>query len=144
MKNYRLGFDLWGLVLFLVTMIPTVVWLAIPAPNDVLRVESATPVLDAIGFILQVLFVVIICFFIRKDNGRRSIVAPIVCIALYFFGWVLYYFGLTNWYVILLLTLPPCLAFIFYALGRCNVLALVPAVGFAVCHLIYACVNFIF
>ncbi|MBQ3581185.1 MAG: hypothetical protein II975_09380 [Bacteroidales bacterium] len=43
----------------------------------------------------------------------------------------------TNPTVILLLTLPPCLAFIFYAISRRNMLALNPAVGFTICHLIY-------
>lgn len=30
LKNYRFGFDLWGIILFLITMIPTFVWLAVP------------------------------------------------------------------------------------------------------------------
>lgn len=42
LKKYRLGFDLWGLILFLITMLPTFVWLAAPEEGDVLSVESAT------------------------------------------------------------------------------------------------------
>lgn len=49
----------------------------------------------------------------------------------------------TNPTVILLLTLPPCLAFIFYAISRRNMLALILAVGFTICHLIYGIKNYI-
>lgn len=45
----KLGFDVGGLVLFLALMLPNFLWFAIPAPNDVLRAESATPVIDAIA-----------------------------------------------------------------------------------------------
>lgn len=36
-KNYQLGFDPWGLALFLTIMLPNFVWFAFPAPNDMLR-----------------------------------------------------------------------------------------------------------
>lgn len=145
LKHYRFGFNPWGLVLFLVTMIPTIVWLVVPAPNDILRAESATPTVDAIGFVLQVLFVAMICLVVRKERYRNSIliVATIISVTLYFVGWILYYLEMTSPAVILLLSLPPCLAFIFYA-GACrNLLALILSIGFTVCHMIYASVNFI-
>ena len=146
LKKYRLGFDVWGLVLFLVSMIPTFVWLAFPAPNDVLRTASSSPVADAIGMVLQVLFVATLCCVVRKEQ-RRCTAAPlavsIVCMVLYFAGWLFYYLGYTTPAVILLLTVPPCLAFIFYAIARRNMVALIPAVGFTLCHLIYGFVNFI-
>ena len=41
-KNYRIGFDLPGLLLFLMIMIPNVIWFVIPAANDVLRTESVS------------------------------------------------------------------------------------------------------
>ena len=143
LKRYKFGFDLWGLLLFVATMVPTFVWFAVPALDDVLRAESVTPVVDTIGFVLQVLFVVAICFVVRRDYGRRGLVAPLICVALYYVGWVLYYMGRTGAGVILLLTLPPCLAFVFYAVGRRNVPALIPAVGFTVCHLVYAMLNYL-
>lgn len=145
LKKYRLGFDPWGLALFLVTMIPTFVWTAVPAPYDVLRTESDTPIADAVGFVLQVLFVATICFVVRKEAIRKTafMVATIVCVALYFAGWVFYYLGITTPAIILLLSLPPCLAFICYAIGRGNLPALAFAAGFTVCHLIFATINFI-
>ena len=42
LKNYRIGFDWIGLILFLIIMIPNFIWFVVPAPNDVLRTESVT------------------------------------------------------------------------------------------------------
>lgn len=53
MKKYKLGFDIWGLLLFLIIMIPNFIWFAVPAPNDVLRAESTTKIVDTIGTIFQ-------------------------------------------------------------------------------------------
>lgn len=148
LKNYRLGFDLWGLILFLITMIPTFVWMAFPPERDMLSAESVTPTIDAIGFILQVLFVAMLCFVVRKDGNRKPSAtmtcAIVICVVLYFVGWILYYFTeQTPTLIILLLSIPPCLAFILIAIARRNIPALIPAVGFTVCHLIYATLNFI-
>ena len=53
LKKYRFGFDAAALVLFIIVMIPTFIWLAVPAPDDVLRKVSETPVTDMIGSICQ-------------------------------------------------------------------------------------------
>ena len=47
---------------------------------------------------------------------------------------------LTHPCVILLLTLSPCFAFILFALDRRNYIALIPAICFTACHLIYGIV----
>ena len=70
LKKYKIGFDIWGLILFLVIMIPNFIWFAVPAPNDILRVESVTKVADAIGSVSQVLMVFALCVFIHRDRKR--------------------------------------------------------------------------
>ncbi len=152
MKKYKFDFDPFGLLLFLVVMLPNFIWFAVSAPNDVLRAESATAALDTVASVCQVLMVVALCF-IRNQEGERSvsektrvtplIVATLICCLLYFASWAVYYAGIANVPVILGLTVPPCLAFLFYAIGRKNGIAVVPASAFTVCHLIYALVNFI-
>lgn len=147
MKKFRFGFDIWGLVIFLIVMIPNFIWFAVPAPDDVLRNESITPIVDRVGSVLQVMLVAALCFVInrKRDTLRLSplIIASAGCILLYFAGWVLYYCGLTHPFVILLLTAPPCLAFVLFALDRKNTAALIPAICFTLCHLIYGFVNFV-
>ena len=142
-----MGFDIWSLIFFLVIMTPTFIWLAYPAPNDILRTDSATPILDTIASVCQVLMIAFLCVFINKERGRLKfnykIIAVVICCLLYFASWIFYYIGETNGAVILGLTVPPCLAFLFFSLDRKNVPALIPISIFTVCHLIYGIVNFI-
>lgn len=147
LKQYRFGFDPWGLLLFLLVMLPNFIWFAVPAPNDILRTNSTTPVADAIGSVFQVLTVACLCFVIRKDRGKLRlsplIVTTIICIAIYYIGWVLYYTANVSPIVILLLTVPPCLAFILFAADRKNLPAVELAAGFTVCHLVFGVVNYL-
>ena len=146
-EKYRFGFDIAGLILFLLVMAPTFIWLAVPAPNDVLRAESITPIVDTIGSVCQILFIACLCIIINKERSKLHfsplVIASMICVMMYYVGWVLYYLGFTNPWVILLLTLPPCAAFILFAVDRKNLPAVVFATGFTICHLIYGIVNFI-
>ena len=69
-KEYRIGFNIWGVVLFIVIMIPNFVWFVVPAPNDILRTESSTEVLDVITSICQVIMIVLLCMIISKRSER--------------------------------------------------------------------------
>jgi len=146
-EKYKFGFDVAGLILFLLVMVPTFIWMAIPAPNDILKAESTTPMVDAIGSVCQILCIASLCMIINKERGKLRfsplVIATIACVVMYFFGWVLYYSGFTSAWIILLLTIPPCAAFILFALDRKNLPAVVFAIGFTICHLIYGIVNFI-
>lgn len=146
MKKYKLAFEPWGLLVFLLIMLPNFVWFAVPAPNDVLRQESVTPVLDGIASVCQVLFAVALCGIVNRTREKLRltplIAASLCCGGLYAAGWIFYYAGFSGPPVILLLTLPPCLCFFFFALDRKNCIAAVPIAVFTVCHLIYSIANF--
>ena len=147
LKNYKLGFDIWGLLLFLVIMIPNFIWFAVPAPNDVLRGDSVTPIIDAIGSFCQVAFIAAICILKRKNveavKLSKLVISALSLVAIYYLGWILYYLGMVNPIVIMLLTLPPCLSFIVYTIDRKNMIATIPTVIFTICHIIYGVANFI-
>ncbi len=53
------------------------------------------------------------------------------------------YRGMANSVVLLGLTVPPCLAFMCFSLDRKNMLALLSATVFFICHLAHAIINFI-
>ena len=146
-KQYRLGFDIWALVLFLAVMIPTVIWAFVPASNDILRTESATPAVDTIASVLQFMAIAFLCVVINKDAGKAwlspLVILSVLCVLIYYAGWVLYYCGISDAWVILLMTVPPCLALILYAVDRKNLPAIILASGFSICHLFFAIVNFI-
>ena len=146
MRKYRLTFGPYGLLVFLLIMIHNLVWFAVPAPDDILREESVTPVLDGIASACQVLLVAALCAIANRDRERLHLTpltaASLCCGGLYAAGWAFYYAGFTGPPVILLLALPPCLCFFFFALDRKNYIAVIPIAGFTVCHLIYSIVNF--
>jgi len=147
LKKYRFGFDIWGLLLFMAIMIPNFIWFGIPAPNDVLRADSVTEIFDTAASVCQVLMVMILCTLINREREKISmtplIIAVFICCILYYTSWVMYYFGLTNAAVILGLTIPPCLAFLLFAVDRKNRIAVIPITVFTICHLVYGIVNFI-
>lgn len=146
-KKYKLSFDIWGLLLFLIIMIPNFIWFSVSAPNDVLRAHSVTEVVDTIASICQVLMVIALCIFVNRRSCKFRItpliIAAMICCLLYFASWIGYYFGIVNAVIILGLTIPPCLAFMFFAIDRRNMIAVVPISMFLFCHLIYGIVNFI-
>lgn len=147
LKKYKMSFDVWALIVFLIIMIPNFIWSAVPAPDDILRTESATKVIDTIGSIFQVLMIFTLCVFINPDRNKlsftKTIIAMICCIVIYFCSWVFYYLGVTNGLVILGLTIPPCVAFLFFAVDRKNYISVIPIAIFTVCHIIFGVVNFI-
>lgn len=61
----------------------------------------------------------------------------------YYVGWGLYYGGVVHPVVILDLCVAPCLAFVFFSTARRNLVALVPASVFMVCHVLYGVMNFV-
>ena len=119
-KKYKIGFDIWGLITFIIMMIPNFIWFAVPAPNDILRGESIPKTVDVIASICQALMIMSLCIFINQDCKKisitRFIMATIICCLLYFLCWIFYYMGVTNAIVILGLTIFPCLAFLFLPL----------------------------
>lgn len=147
LKKYRFHFDIWGLLFFLIIMIPNFIWFAVPAPNDVLRMDSVTETIDMAASICQVWMVIMLCFFTNRESEKIRIsplmISVIICCFLYFISWVVYYIGVANTVVVLGLTILPCLAFLMFAIDRKNRMAMIPISIFTVCHLIYGMVNFI-
>ena len=91
MKKYKLGFDICGLLLFLIIMLPNFIWFAVPAPNDVLRAESMTKGLDMAASVCQILMVAALCFLknqtVKKIHITPPMIAVICCCSLYFVCW---------------------------------------------------------
>ena len=147
LKKYRFGFDIGGLLLFLIIMIPNFIWFAVPAPNDILRNHSITETIDAVASVFQVIMIICLCILKNRNQSQIHItpliIITIISVAVYFISWVFYYGGITNAFVILGLTIPPCMAFLFYSIDRKNVVAVVPTIIFTICHLIYGIVNYI-
>lgn len=73
LKKYKMNFEIWGLLLFLIVMLPNFIWFSIPAPNDILRSNSITETIDTIASICQVLMVVALCAFKNRDASKLCV-----------------------------------------------------------------------
>lgn len=102
---------------------------------------------DTIASVCQVFMIIFLCLFVNKDRKNFSISPMIIAVVIsglvYFAGWYFYYNGVTNTIVILMLSISPCLAFLFFAIDRKNIIAIIPILIFTICHIIYATSNFI-
>lgn len=147
-KNYALRFDIWGLLLFFVIMIPNFFWFGVLAPHDVLRARSLTEMVDQVASLCQVLMIIALCIF-KNRNARKIhidlwIILMFCSCLLYFASWIVYYCGMVNEVVILGLIAFPCLAFLLFEIDRKNWIVLIPTLIFTVCHLVYGVINFIY
>lgn len=144
---YKIGFEAGGLILFAVVMLPNFLWFAVPAPNDVLRRESITPILDMAAQCFQVLLAAALCMVkntqAKRPMGTKFKLAVALFVALYYIGWGLYYTGIASSLVILDLCIAPCMAFIAFSAARKNAFSFVFATAFMVCHVVYGVVNFL-
>lgn len=147
MRRYKVAFDPWGFLLFGGMMLPNLYWFAVPAPNDVLRAPSATPLLDGAASLCQILFAAALCLLAHRRRAPLRLTpllgGTVCCGLLYAAGWICYYAGLVSPAVILLLTLSPCLAFLFFSLDRRNGPAAILISVFALCHALHGVINFI-
>ena len=147
LKRYRLGFEIWGLLLFLIIMIPNFIWFAVHAPSDILRAASSTKRFDTIASVCQIGMIASLCIF-RNKESKRLCKTPFAmisagCCLLYFVSWFLYYGGIVNAFVIFGLTVFPCFSFLLFAIDRKNGIAFILTLAFTICHFIYVIVNFI-
>lgn len=147
-RKIKCGFSIYGLILFLIIMCPNFVWFFYPAPNDVLSSESITVTADMAASVCQVLLAAFLILFINTGAAKFNIkskwmLCSMAAILFYYIGWVLYYCGVTNAFVILVLCIAPCLSFLFYEVDRKNWIAMIPTVLFTILHLYYGVVNFV-
>lgn len=149
-QKYKFELDIGGLILFLIIMLPNLISFSVPAPNNILGKESATPalaVLDAAASFFRVITVAALCGIKNaacpRPMKKGFTVATAAAAALYFIGWLLYYAGFTNPCVILNLCVAPCAAFMLFSLGRKNIFSFAASIIFMLCHVIYSVGNFI-
>ncbi len=80
LKKYKLSFEICGVLLFLIVMIPNFIWFAIPAPNDILRAKSITETVDTVASVCQILMIAAICIF-RNKESKKLCITPLIIMA---------------------------------------------------------------
>jgi len=117
MKNLRIGFSLYGLIIALLQALPNIAWtLFPPAKNTLDGNASSIPFLEYGEHILRVAIVVLLLFLVRKGQ-EKSIprngfaIAGFIAIALYWLCWVLYFCSVQSLPVIYAMVILPPVAF---------------------------------
>ncbi len=145
-KSYKFGFNISAVVIFLLIMLPNIIWFFVPAQNDILRNESSTQVLDVFVTVFQIMMLAALCL-IKNVNAHKIKISLFIILSatfglFYYICWILYYSGVVHEVVLLGLCIFPCCSFLFYGIDRKNYIALVPISVFAVLHLISSIINF--
>lgn len=148
-KKYRFGFSWEGLVAFLLVMTPNILWMACPPVNDPLARNSAPAAVEIAMSVSQWLMIALLAVIKRKDAVRGKPASRIFCIACgalllsYYLLWAAYFMGYAAPLQLLGMAVFPCTYFILFAVWRENMLALVPALVFAVLHIGVTFINFV-
>lgn len=136
-KKYKFGFDVWGLVLFAVLMLPNIVYWCIPAFNDL----GGNSTLDIIATVFEVMGIALLIFVVQKEQKRRYFFDSLyltasLFVVFYYVAWILYFCGFNQMSIIVFLAVCPCAALLLYEIERKNLPALLPTAVFAVLHVI--------
>ena len=121
-KTYAIGISLTGLLLYILQLLPNILWKFAPPANNVLAQNaSASQVLNFIEGFLGMMTVVLLVFLVRKGVERNSnvyVVLAILFLAGYYISWILYYNGVVDpWLLIAGLAAMPPLYFFFSGVG---------------------------
>lgn len=148
LKKYKFGIDTWAIWLFAVIMLPNIIWALSDLPNDILKSETLTPVLDNIMTIAQVLAILSLCLIKNRETQNRPIKSslPAISVAvcmLYYSAWIFYFSGGSDGFILTALCVTPCVALILYCLFRKNAPALLFTALFSVFHIMRNVLNFL-
>lgn len=148
LKKYKFGIDTWAIWIIAVIMLPNIIWALSDLPNDILKRETLTPVLDNIMTISQVMMILALCFIRNKETQNRPIKSslPAISVAicmLYYSAWIFYFCGSADDFILTALCVVPCVALILYCIFRKNAPALLFTALFSVFHILRTVLNFL-
>ena len=147
MKNYSLGFSVYGLVTVALVMAPNILWMFFPPANDVLATgQTSLPLPDILENAGRIaLFVLLVLLVNRQgETGRRSfLTVAVACLAGYYLLWGLYFAGIAAPALLVGMAVLPSACFLCVTLWLRNYIALVPALLFAATHICITCYNYL-
>ena len=136
-KDYKWGFDLLGVLLFALVMLPNIVYWCIPDFTGL----DGNQIAAIIGYPFEALGVAAMIFLVRKEQKKFAFLSlggllTWLFLLLYYIAWIFYFCDFYNVAVVLFLTAAPCAALLGFQAERKNYIAMVPTGVFALVHLI--------
>lgn len=144
LKNH-IGFSWKGLIIFLLPMLPNLLFFIYKDPNGVPSVANKHIILDIIEHSSQALFIVLLIFFVNKKT------TPLFCgytflmtiLLISYCGlWVTYFTIGANYLMLILMAILPVIYFILAEIWLHNFIAIIPTVVFGIVHIIITYINY--
>jgi len=148
MKNLRLGFSLYGLIIVALQLLPNIIWALFPPELNSLEGNASTILFVEYGeHILGVAIVILLVFLINKTQEQRIprgwlTTVSFTAIAFYWLCWVLYFSSIQPLLIIYAMVVLPPVA--FFCAGAAQKIYLISGISvlFLVFHLTVALENF--
>jgi hypothetical protein len=141
----NIGFSSKGLVVFILTMLPNILFFVLKNPNSSAAVANNHLLLDIIEHGSQAIFVALLIFCVTKNES------PIICgytifiaiLLLSYYGlWIAYFTTGTNFIMLMSMAIFPVIYFILAEIWLHNLLAIVPTVIFGISHIIITYIDY--
>jgi hypothetical protein len=148
MKDLRIGFSLYGLLIVALQSLPNIVWALFPPAVDSLEGNaSSVPFVEYGEHILGVSIVILLVLLVRRGQEKtlpknKAAIAAYIAIGLYWLCWVLYFCAIQPLPVIYAMVVLPPIAFFCAGLAEKVYPVSVASAAFVVFHLLVAFENF--
>ena len=148
MKNLRIQFSMYGLLIAALQALPNVIWaLWPPEKNPLAGNTSPVPFIEYGEHILGIAIIVLLVFLVNKSQARgipksRWTVVCFAAIELYWLCWMLYFTGVQPLLVIYAMVILPPVAFFSAGISKKVWLISVASALFLVFHLLVILENF--
>ena len=148
MKNLRIGFSLYGLIIVALQSFPNIIWALFPPSPNILDGNASSNLFIEYGERTLGVAIVIMLLFLTPRGQEKKIpknaysIISYVAIALYWACWVLYFCAVQPLYVIYAMVILPPAAFFCAGASKKAYPISAASAAFLLFHLAVALENF--
>jgi len=150
LRQYKIGFSIYGLIAFALQELPYLPWLLWPPINNPLAnnipVNMYFGILEKFGGILTVgvLIIIVKKSVIHQKFKSKLFLVSVLCLITYYICWIFYFLGFTNaWLIIIGLSAVVPIYYLFIALWLKNHFAIFTSIIFFIGHTGSNIINFL-
>lgn len=150
-KQYKIGFSLYGLLAFVMQELPYLPWFLWPPANNPLANNIPSNIFwgipEKFGGVLTVGFLIIIINISanRPKVKNKLFIISALCLITYYICWIFYFSGITNaWLIVIGLSAVVPIYYLFISLWLKNHFAAITSIIFFVGHTGSNIINYLF
>ncbi|MFT8323600.1 MAG: hypothetical protein ABF649_22360 [Bacillus sp. (in: firmicutes)] len=143
--NYYFGFSWMGLIIFLLPMLPNLIYFFIPPSDESGNKANSHSFLDFLEHGSQGIFIFLLIF--NKSTQVSEIIstytiAIVILLIFYYMLWIFYFTGNKNLVVLLGMAIIPVVYFVLAEIWLHQYMAIIPTLFFGSIHLIITCKDY--